>query len=50
MEHYFNKLRVNIALIAYRGFSDSTGKPTESGLMIDSEEMLNHILSRTDID
>lgn len=50
MEHYYNKLRVNIALIAYRGYSDSTGKPTESGLMIDSEEMLNHIFCRTDID
>lgn len=50
MEHYYNKLRVNIALIAYRGYSYSTGKPTESGLMIDSEEMLNHIFCRTDID
>ena len=37
MEYYYNTLHVNIAIIAYRGYSDSTGYPTEKGLMLDAE-------------
>jgi dienelactone hydrolase len=37
-------------LIAYRGYSDSTGVPTERGLMNDGEAIVKHILEREDID
>jgi hypothetical protein len=32
MEYYYNMLKFNIMLIAYRGYSDSSGEPTEEGL------------------
>lgn len=32
MEHYYKMLRFNVILIAYRGYSDSSGEPTEAGL------------------
>jgi hypothetical protein len=40
MEHYYNYLHVNIVIVAYRGYSDSTGVPTEGGLMLDGECIL----------
>jgi hypothetical protein len=40
MEYYYNRVYVNVVLVAYRGFSDSTGKPTEKGIMIDGEAIL----------
>lgn len=31
-------------------YSDSTGKPTENGLMLDGEAVVNHAFKRNDID
>jgi alpha/beta superfamily hydrolase len=50
LEYYFRKLQVNIMLIAYRGYSDSTGIPTERGLMNDGEAIVKYVLEREDID
>ncbi|EGR34719.1 phospholipase carboxylesterase domain protein [Ichthyophthirius multifiliis] len=51
--HYLKKYQqlanVNIVLIAYRGYSNSDGSPSEQGLQNDSIAILNHIFSRNDI-
>jgi len=47
---YQKFIRCNVLLVAYRGYSYSTGVPTEEGLQRDSEAVLDHIFSRTDID
>ncbi|KAL4464801.1 hypothetical protein ABPG74_011362 [Tetrahymena malaccensis] len=50
MKEYNNQANVNVVLIAYRGYSNSEGEPSENGLMIDAEAILTHVFSRTDID
>jgi fermentation-respiration switch protein FrsA (DUF1100 family) len=50
LEHYYRMLRFNVVLIAYRGYSDSSGEPTEAGLQLDGESIVNHTLMRNDID
>jgi hypothetical protein len=32
MEYYYRFVGVNVLLVAYRGYSDSTGDATEQGL------------------
>lgn len=32
IEHYYKILKYNVILIAYRGYSDSSGEPSEAGL------------------
>lgn len=39
-------LDVNALIIDYRGFGDSTGSPTEAGLLIDARAAWDWILSR----
>jgi hypothetical protein len=36
LEIYYRIVKVNILIIAYRGFSESTGVPSEKGLQTDS--------------
>ncbi|KRW99830.1 hypothetical protein PPERSA_10949 [Pseudocohnilembus persalinus] len=40
----------NVMLIAYRGYSDSEGIPSESGLYLDAQAILDHLFNRNDID
>lgn len=37
-------------LIAYRGYSDSEGIPSEAGLYLDAQAILDHLFNRNDID
>jgi len=37
-------------LVAYRGYSNSEGEPTEKGIMADSRAILRYIFNRSDID
>lgn len=39
-----HRLKVNVVLVAYRGYSDSEGVPTEKGLMLDGEAIVDHLL------
>lgn len=50
IKYYTNLHPTNVLLIAYRGYSYSTGIPTEEGLKNDSVAILDHIFSRDDID
>lgn len=47
---YFRALKVNIVMVSYRGYGDSTGKPSEAGLIIDAETVLDYVLSCKDFD
>jgi 3-mercaptopyruvate sulfurtransferase SseA len=38
---YYTRVKVNILLIAYRGYSKSTGNPTEFGIQIDGKVMVS---------
>ncbi len=44
LERYMKELNVNVVVVAYRGYSDSTGEPTEEGLKIDAESILAHVV------
>jgi|JI6StandDraft_1071083.scaffolds.fasta_scaffold11265_1 fermentation-respiration switch protein FrsA (DUF1100 family) len=45
-----SRLPVNMLLVAYRGYSDSEGKPTEAGLKLDGISILNWLSTCTQID
>ena len=40
----YSLLKVNIVIAAYRGFGFSEGFPTEQGIMLDSESIVNYVL------
>ena len=44
------RLPVNILMVAYRGYSDSEGTPTEAGLKMDGISILNWLSVCTQID
>ena len=37
-------------ILAYRGYGDSEGKPSEEGLKLDAEATLEYVLNRNDVD
>ncbi len=37
------KLKVNLICFDYRGYGDSTGRPSEAGLIVDTETVFNYI-------
>eukprot|EP01138_Halocafeteria_seosinensis_P009467 gb/GECG01009675.1/.p1 GENE.gb/GECG01009675.1/~~gb/GECG01009675.1/.p1 ORF type:complete len:400 (+),score=43.88 gb/GECG01009675.1/:1-1200(+) len=41
---------VNVVLVDYRGYGESTGEPSEQGLTLDGQAALETILKRKDID
>jgi len=45
----YEKLQANIGMVEYRGYGNSTGTPTEKGLMVDAQAVLDWVRTRTDI-
>ncbi|KAE8625820.1 hypothetical protein XENTR_v10006400 [Xenopus tropicalis] len=43
-------LKVNLLLVDYRGYGKSDGEPSEEGLYLDSEAVLDYVMTRPDID
>jgi fermentation-respiration switch protein FrsA (DUF1100 family) len=39
-------IEANVLIISYRGYGNSTGYPSESGLMLDAEGTFNHIFTK----
>jgi abhydrolase domain-containing protein 13 len=39
----YNRLNVNIVTFAYRGYSESEGLPTEDGIKLDADAIVNHL-------
>jgi fermentation-respiration switch protein FrsA (DUF1100 family) len=46
----YRKLGCNVLLVDYRGFGHSEGEPTETGLQLDAEAVLDAMHARDDID
>ncbi|ETI54669.1 hypothetical protein, variant 1 [Phytophthora nicotianae CJ01A1] len=46
----FRKVGVNVLLVDYRGFGHSEGTPSEEGIKLDAEAVLDAMHARTDID
>ncbi|KAF4038467.1 alpha/beta hydrolase fold [Phytophthora infestans] len=46
----FRKVGANILLVDYRGFGHSEGTPSEEGIKLDAEAVLDAMYARTDID
>jgi cephalosporin-C deacetylase-like acetyl esterase len=44
------RLNTNVFIVAYRGYGNSEGSPSEDGLRMDAEAALEYVLSRSDID
>ncbi|XP_007891662.1 protein ABHD13 isoform X1 [Callorhinchus milii] len=43
-------LKVNLLLVDYRGYGRSEGEPSEQGLYLDSEAVLDYVMTRPDLD
>ncbi|KAK1167956.1 protein ABHD13-like [Acipenser oxyrinchus oxyrinchus] len=43
-------LKVNVILVDYRGYGKSEGEASEDGLYLDSEAVLDYVMTRPDID
>jgi len=50
LKQLHDRVNVNIFILSYRGYGESTGSPTEEGLGIDCEAAFQYLRSRTDID
>jgi hypothetical protein len=46
----YDRLKVNIFILSYRGYGESTGTPGEHGLIEDAEAAFCNLISRSDID
>jgi pimeloyl-ACP methyl ester carboxylesterase len=44
------RLHVNVFILSYRGYGESTGAPSEPGLIADADAALAHLATRPDID
>jgi fermentation-respiration switch protein FrsA (DUF1100 family) len=47
--YYFDSVGCNILVIAYRGYSDSEGTPSEAGIRTDAREIVKYVLNRPDL-
>ncbi|KAA8495999.1 Protein bem46 [Porphyridium purpureum] len=43
-------VNANVLLVSYRGFGNSSGKPTEKGMRIDAQTAMKYIQTRNDLD
>ena len=50
IELLVKELNTNVLILAYRGYGDSEGTPSEEGLKLDAEATLEFALNRNDID
>lgn len=50
IEVLVKQLKINVLILAYRGYGNSEGKPTEEGLYLDAQATLEFALSHEQID
>jgi hypothetical protein len=50
IEILVKQLKTNVLILAYRGYGDSEGKPSEEGLKLDAEATLEYALEDDEID
>ena len=44
IKYLITKTRSNVIIVAYRGYSDSNGTPSETGIKIDGATILQHAI------
>ena len=49
LEILVKQLDLNVLILAYRGYGDSEGSPSENGFRLDAEATLDYVLNRDDI-
>lgn len=47
---FIKNVKCNVFILSYRGYGESEGKPSESGIKQDAQAALDHLLQRKDID
>ena len=50
IEILVKRMNCNVLIVDYRGYGNSEGIPSEEGLRLDGEALLEHALGRNDID
>ena len=50
MNQFYKSLGMNVFMVSYRGYGKSQGTPTEDGLQMDAEAVLEHVWNRPDVD
>ena len=45
--NHFNDMDINFLIIAWRGFSGNTGKPSEQGLYVDGKSAIDWLFKKT---
>ena len=46
----YSDFKLNVFILSYRGYGNSTGTPTEAGILIDAETTWQHVTQRNDVD
>ena len=46
----YGDFKLNVFILSYRGYGNSTGTPTEEGILMDAETTWQHVTHRTDVD
>ena len=46
----FNRLNLNVFIFDYRGYGQSSGRPSEKGIYLDARAAYDYLVSRSDID
>jgi fermentation-respiration switch protein FrsA (DUF1100 family) len=50
IKQLFVDVGLNVFILSYRGYGESTGQPGEEGMIIDAETAFAHLRERTDLD
>ena len=46
----YNEFKLNVFILSYRGYGNSSGTPTEAGILLDAETTWQHLTQRSDVD
>jgi fermentation-respiration switch protein FrsA (DUF1100 family) len=50
IKQLFEDVGLNVFILSYRGYGESTGEPGEEGMMLDAETAFEHLRTRPDLD
>jgi alpha/beta superfamily hydrolase len=49
VERMYNKSKVNVLMLEYRGFGNNSGEPTQAGMQLDGRAALEYVRNRRDL-
>ena len=50
IKQMYHDFKLNVFILSYRGYGNSTGTPTEGGILLDAETTWQHVTHRDDVD